>query len=85
MADKLSKSDMPDWSKDEGSLGQLHRLLHNKSKHWDVGERVMCNNVRGTIIAISKDGGTKRLIKWDDGRTSAIDNPHTLVKRFGHV
>jgi hypothetical protein len=81
--DKLNKSDLPDWSKDPGSLGTLHKLLTNKSKHWDLGARVMCNNVRGTITGISKDGGTKRWVEWDDGTSSTIRNPHCLRRTNG--
>lgn len=71
---KLSKSDMPI---DRRSWEELQKeFFTKKTEHFRVGTGVVCNNVRGTILRESLDGGTSLVVAWDDGTHSSIRNPN---------
>ena len=71
---KVSKKNQSPNQVDE-DREQLLKILSVKSQHFAMGTWVVSNNVRGKITGITKDGGTKLMVEWENGTKSIINNP----------
>lgn len=72
---KISKSDTTPEMEERANTG-IARLLNKKSQHFAVGTYVMRRYARGLITRLSKDGGSKLIVEWENGEIEAIPNPH---------
>lgn len=77
---KISKSDLvlPRAEEDAQRAAQAAKP-RPKSQHFAVGTWVVRKNVRGLITAMSKDGGTKIVVEWEDGTKEIIPNPGSFI------
>lgn len=71
---KISKSDLPI---DRRGWQEIQNDFFTKrTEHFTVGTGVVCNNVRGTILRESLDGGRSLVVAWDNGTHTTITNPN---------
>lgn len=84
---KISKKDQdPNANHEAGTA--LDKLLSKKSEHFALGTYIcQFRKGRGLVKAISKDGGTRLLIEWEDGSLESIENPNhkpNWLRRLGN-